>query len=69
MKRMIIASMLTMLSLTSCAASDITLPQPQKKGGMPCPAEGAIHVNAVRLNIQRFNRFFKKNRNMSGIVH
>lgn len=35
MKRMIIASMLTMLSLTSCAASDITLPQPQKTGGMP----------------------------------
>lgn len=35
MRHFIIASMLTMMSFSSCAASDIVLPQPQKKGGMP----------------------------------
>lgn len=35
MKRIFISSMLIMLLITSYAASDVTLPQPQKKGGMP----------------------------------
>ena len=35
MKRIIIASMLTIMSLSSFAATDILLPQPVKTGGMP----------------------------------
>lgn len=35
MRHFIIASMLTVMTFTSCAAADIILPQPQKTGGMP----------------------------------
>lgn len=35
MKHIIIASMLTLMSLSSMNAADIELPQPQKTGGMP----------------------------------
>lgn len=35
MRHFIIASMLAVMSFSSCAASDIVLPQPQKTGGMP----------------------------------